>query len=61
MARIQQMLRAIAATVDRRDVLLGAGLALLSLGAGMIAAPFAAIVPGAIITWLAIHSNRSDA
>jgi hypothetical protein len=47
-------------TFDVRDVMLATGLALLSTGLWQISPPAALIVPGAIITAVAIFANRID-
>lgn len=39
---------------DERDVVLGAGLLLLSVGSGWVFLPLGLIVPGAVLTVLAV-------
>lgn len=48
------------ATFDVRDVMLATGLVLLSVGLWQVSPPAALIVPGAIITAVAIFANRID-
>lgn len=45
-------------TFDARDAMLAAGLVLLATGLWNISAPAALIVPGAIITGVAIFGSR---
>lgn len=40
--------------VDARDLTLAAGLALAAWGAAQYSAPLGALVPGAVLLWLAI-------
>ncbi len=47
-------------TFDVRDVLLGSGLVLLSIGLWQVWPPAALIVPGSIISAVAIFANRID-
>jgi hypothetical protein len=47
-------------TVDTRDVVLATGLVLLSVGLWKVWPPAALIVPGAIITSVAIFAGRID-
>lgn len=45
---------------DMRDVFLFAGLLLLSAGLWSVYAPLSFIVPGAMLTYLAVFTNSSE-
>jgi hypothetical protein len=50
----------VGSTFDEQDVMLALGLTLLSAGLWQVWPPAALIVPGAIITSVAIFANRID-
>lgn len=65
MQRIRNLARAtaawLAATFDVRDAMLGVGLVLLAFGLAKVWAPAALIVPGAVLTYVAIRGTRGPA
>lgn len=58
MSRYFRVLGAIAAHVDQRDLLLAAGLTMLGFGAAEAWAPLGLIVPGAVLSAVAIFGVR---
>jgi hypothetical protein len=55
---VKQVAAWLAREFDARDLVLAAGLALLSIGLALVWMPAAFIAPGAILTYVAIFGQR---
>jgi hypothetical protein len=58
MTPIRQLAAVIAQTLDPRDLALTAGLGLMGYGLNQIYPPAAFIVPGAVLTYIAVFGVR---